>query len=215
MFDLKQLDVQLDDDDLLDDLDDLDLDDGDLIAMEFLDQAAKVNPETLTRRDVHQLKELLREHPAVGMILDDWNSGATGAAAEKTLEALVSGWGMTTTPGGRKAASVSLEALSSHLGECAWPGCSLPRKQRRGTRGRHPRHCHGHTIEAKRKADRERLRVKRSGTLKLRECCRQWQQTGRRDRCQQCRDYEAASKPAYPLSAIEAAYLSEGGFHLV
>jgi hypothetical protein len=205
--DLAELVRQLD---LEDELDGFELDEYDLADSEFADQAAWVNPDTLTRRDARKLKQLLREHPAVQAILDDWNMGGDTQDAYSALGTLLETWGITTLDG----SSVSLEAVGGHLGECAWPGCSLPRKQRQGPSGRYPRHCLTHTFEAKRKADRERLRAKRAGVLAVPECCKEWTRSGHRGECQQHRDYEAASRPPYPLTAVEAAYLGNG-FHLI
>ena len=208
-IDLEQLDRELGFD--VDPLDDLD--DSAFIAMEFQDQATQVDPETLTRGDIHKLKDLLREHPAVDDILDTWVHDSDDQSAASALEALVETWGITP-PDGRKAVSVSLEAVESYLGGCAWPRCREPRKQRQGpTKGRNPRHCAVHTGEAKRKADRDRLRLKRSGVLAVPECCSAWVKSGHRGKCQQHRDNEAARTLPYPLAAIEAAYLSDG-FHL-
>lgn len=215
MIDLKELGKQLELEDPLDELDELDLDDGDFIAMEFLDQVARVKPDTLTRRDSRKLKGLLREHPAVRNVLDDWVIDRDDAAAGMALGALAEDWGITSLDSSRNVSSVSLEAVQDLLGQCSWPGCSLPRKERQGSRGRHPKHCPDHTVERKRKDDRERIAAKRAGVLVLPECCKDWVKSGHRGKCGQHRQSEAASRPPYPLSAIEAAYLGAGGFHLV
>jgi hypothetical protein len=210
--------MELQEDDELDELDEFDLlddlDDGDLIAADFTDQATRVNLDTFTRRSCGKLKNTLREHPAVRNILDDWIHDRNDQGAVSALEALVKPWGITPLDG-QKAASVSLEAVESYLGECAWSGCREPRKERQGSRGRHPKHCHGHTLEKKRKDDRERIKAKRAGVLVVPECCKDWNRSGHRGKCGQHRQHEAASGPQYPLTAIEAAYLSEGGLHLV
>jgi hypothetical protein len=218
LTDLEQLDRELGlEDDPLDELDELDfLADAELAAAEFADAVAKVDISDFSRRDNHRIKERLRQHPDVIDILAGWKQGGSDAAALRALEALVKGWSVIPSPDGPKAVSVALEAVESQLGRCAWPGCEKPRKQRQGgTTGRQPKHCHKHTFEAKRKADRERLRAKRGGTLKVPGCCREWTRSGHRGKCQQHRDYEAASRPEYPLSAIEAAYLGTDGFHIV
>ena len=212
-IDLEQLDRELGlDEDPLDEYDELD--DGDLIAIEFQDRAAQLNLDTLTRRDVRHLKELIRDHPGVDDILDTWIHDRDDNAADVALEALAETWGIPVPLDGHKAASVSLKALEDHLAECSWPGCTEPRKERQGSRGRYPRHCHLHAVEKKRKDDRERIAAKRAGAVKLRECCQDWVKSGHRGKCLQCRQWAAASQPPYPLSAIEAAYLGAGGFHL-
>jgi hypothetical protein len=213
MIDLDQLDRELELDDL-DELDDFDeLDDSELAAAEIADALAELGSSP-SRKSIHGITERLREHPAVWAMLDEWNIG-DDASAEKALANLAGEFGVIVPGPCRKAASVHLDAVSDSLAECAWPGCKEPRKERQGSRGRHPKHCPKHTFEWKRKADRERLRVKRSGTLKLSDCCKEWSQSGHRGRCQQHRDNAAASAPPYPLTAIEAAYLGAPGFHLV
>jgi hypothetical protein len=193
----------------LDDLDEFDLwdDDADLIELEFLDDLAGMGGAPASRRDACRLKAIMRDHPAVLGILADWDSGGQDDVALEALGELLEGWGVPVSPDVRDTPSAAGST-------CDWDGCPLPPKPRKGTRGRIPRHCEAHTLEKKRKDDRERIKAKRSGALKVRPCCQEWVRSGHRGSCRQCRDFEAESRLRYPLSAVEKTYFEAGGFHL-
>jgi hypothetical protein len=207
---LDQLDHELG----LDDLDGPDLwdDDADLIELEFVAGLEAMGGRPATRRDAWQLKTILRDHPAALGILADWDMDGQDAVALEALGELLEGWGVPVRPDGQDAPS-GAEGAAGSL--CDWPGCTLPPKPRKGTRGRIPRHCEAHTLAKKRKDDRERIKAKRAGTLQIGPCCREWVNSGHRGKCSQCRAFEAESKLPYALTAIERTYFEAGGFHLV
>src|ERR1700722_19436254 len=177
----------------------------------FLAELAGADPSYLGA------KEALRDHPDVEAILSAANIGMiTDDEAMEALSSILAGWGIPGVADGFTAVSGHLRAIQGHARECQWKGCSQAAKERAGSRGPHPFHCGEHTVLAKRKADRERRRL-RADPDRLRQCCREWVNSGKRGlSCPQCEKNGAElTKPIYPAGSDEAARLARNGFHVV
>ena len=79
--------------------------------------------------------------------------------------------------------------------KCAWSRggvrCPAPAELRRGTRGPLPRWCAAHRAERKKYQDNGHSRPRTS----YRMCCGDWQESGHRGLCPQCRQNRDESRP--------------------
>jgi hypothetical protein len=109
---------------------------------------------------------------------------------------------------------------------CAWSKdgvrCPAPAELRRGRRGPNPRWCEAHRAERKKYQDNGHSRPR----TPYGPCCIEWQMSGQRGLCPQCRQYRdesrptpAADRPGVRRQDDEAAFLAEvfafaSGFHI-
>lgn len=100
--------------------------------------------------------------------------------------------------------------------KCAWSRggvrCPAPAELRRGTRGPLPRWCAAHRAERKKYQDNGHSRPRTS----YRMCCGDWQESGHRGLCPQCRQNRDESRPTATTDrpgvhrqGDEAAFLAE------